>query len=396
VEGKRQAVTAQRIFPIETEPTGPFPLLIGLEGPPGGGKTYSALRLALGIQRVRKGPIDVIDTEAGRSSVYREHIEFGLVRLAPPYRPSRFLAAIRECIALDSPGAIIVDSLSDEHEGEGGVLEWHEEEVSRRLGEQKDDWRRREAMGQAGWIIPKQDRTRLISSLLRITTPMIFTFRAREKTKPIAQERNGRTVTVPTRMGYQAIAPAEICHAMTCMCLLPPNADGKPSWKTDEAGQDFLLKRPNFLAQILTEAQLDEDTGEKLAIWAAGGGAEATSKPSVERDVSPPRVPSPSEAAGGADPNTAPPAVTSVNVASAGSRGYPDTDKVTISESDEIAEADALLAEAAETGSMSELEAAWKTLPMEARYTLKAALDRRHKPRVLALLASRFTAGAKT
>jgi hypothetical protein len=383
----------QRIFPIETEPRGPFPLLIGLEGPPGGGKTYSALRLARGIQRVRKGPIDVIDTEAGRSSVYREQIEFGLVRLAPPYRPSRFLAAIRECIALDSPGAIIVDSLSDEHEGEGGVLEWHEEEIDRFAGARKDDWHRRDEVNQAAWIIPKRDRTRLIGGILRITTPLIFTFRAREKTKPI---KNAAGKAVPTRMGYQAIAPPEVCQAMMCLCLLPPNADGRPMWKTGDVAQDFLLKRPNFLAQILTDAQLDENTGEKLAIWAAGGGAEATSKPSVERDVSPPRVPSPSEAAGGADPNTAPPAVTSVNVASAGSRGYPDTDKVTISERDEIAEADDMLAEAAETGNMSELEAVWKTLDPKARYTLKAALDRRHKPRVLALLASRFTAGAKT
>ena len=269
----------KRVFPVEIEPKGPFPLLIGLEGPPGGGKTLSALRLARGIQQVRNGPIRLIDTEAGRSAVYRSQIEFGLIRLAAPYRPSRFLAAIRECIAIDSPSAIIVDSLSDEHEGEGGVLEWHEEEIDRRLGEQKSDWRRREALGQAGWIIPKQDRTRLINGILRITTPLIFTFRAREKIKPVVTQKGDRTILVPTRMGYQAIAPAEICHAMTCMCLLPPHADGRPTWKSDDAGQDFLLKRPNFLAQILTDAQLDEGTGEKLAAWAAGGVPVAPASP---------------------------------------------------------------------------------------------------------------------
>lgn len=261
----------QRIFPVETDPKGPFPLLIGLEGPPGGGKTLSALRLARGIQKVRNGPIRIIDTEAGRSSVYRAQIEFGVVKLGPPFRPTRFLEAIRESINLDAPSAIIIDSLSDEHEGEGGVLEWHEEEVDRRLGKDKEDWRRREALGQAGWIVPKAARNRLINGILRITTPLIFTFRAREKTKPLPMQKDGRTVVVPTRLGYQAIAPAELCHAMTCMCLLPPHADGKPTWKTDEVGQDFLLKRPNFLAQILTDAQLDESTGEKLALWAGGG-----------------------------------------------------------------------------------------------------------------------------
>jgi ABC-type lipopolysaccharide export system ATPase subunit len=39
------------------------PLIIGLEGPPGAGKTASALLLAEGIRRVRGGDIRVLDTE---------------------------------------------------------------------------------------------------------------------------------------------------------------------------------------------------------------------------------------------------------------------------------------------------------------------------------------------
>lgn len=259
---------ATRVYPVEVNPTGPLPLLIGLEGPPGGGKTFSALRLARGIQEVRGGPIRLVDTEAGRSAAYRAQIDFGLVRLDPPYRPTRFLSAIQELIQLDAPSCIIVDSLSDEHEGEGGVLEWHEEEVTRRLGKDKDNWARREAMSMAGWIVPKAARTRLVSGILRITTPVIFTFRAREKTRPIRDPQTGKTT--PTKLGYVAIAPAEVCHAMTAMCLLPPHAEGKPVWRSEEVGQDFLLKRPNFLAQILTDAQLDEPTGAALAKWAQG------------------------------------------------------------------------------------------------------------------------------
>ncbi len=264
-----------RVYPVETDPKGPFPLLIGLEGPPGGGKTLSALRLARGIQKVRHGPIIVIDTEAGRSAVYRQQIEFHLVRIEPPFRPTRFLDAIRESVSLDNPSAIIIDSLSDEHEGEGGVLEWQEEEVDRFAGDQKNNWQRRHEVNQAAWIIPKKDRNRLIGGLLHITTPLIFTFRAREKTRPMKDPKSGKMV--PTRLGYQAIAPAEICHAMTALCLLPANSDGKPVWRTGDVAQDFLLKRPNYLARILTEAQLDESTGEKLALWAAGGSVkEAT------------------------------------------------------------------------------------------------------------------------
>ena len=43
------------------------PLLIGLMGPSGVGKTYSALRLATGIQTVTGGDIFVIDTETNRA-----------------------------------------------------------------------------------------------------------------------------------------------------------------------------------------------------------------------------------------------------------------------------------------------------------------------------------------
>lgn len=44
------------------------PLLIGIIGPPGGGKTLSGLKIARGIQSVRGGDIVVIDTEGGRNA----------------------------------------------------------------------------------------------------------------------------------------------------------------------------------------------------------------------------------------------------------------------------------------------------------------------------------------
>ncbi len=43
------------------------PLLVGLFDPSGRGKTYSALRLARGIQHVNGGEIFLVDTEAKRA-----------------------------------------------------------------------------------------------------------------------------------------------------------------------------------------------------------------------------------------------------------------------------------------------------------------------------------------
>jgi adenylylsulfate kinase-like enzyme len=75
------------------------PLLIGLTGPSGGGKTFSALRLATGIQQVTGGDIYFIDTESRRALHYADQFKFkhveleGAVRLA---RLSRGAAILRE------------------------------------------------------------------------------------------------------------------------------------------------------------------------------------------------------------------------------------------------------------------------------------------------------------
>src|SRR3954468_747728 len=143
------------------------PLLIGIVGPPGGGKTLSALKLAKGIQSVRDGDIIVIDTEGGRSRKYNDQIPFKIVEMVGG-RSNDFLEAIRAQLPL-SPAAIIVDSMSDEHEA---YLEWHDEMVPK-MG--NNEW--------AAWAKPKAARKQLISGLLKIKVPLIFTFRAREKTK---------------------------------------------------------------------------------------------------------------------------------------------------------------------------------------------------------------------
>src|SRR5580692_11027969 len=104
------------------------PLLIGLAGPPGAGKTYSALTLAAGIKAHRGGPIVLVDTERNRSLRYAppsgvkannvDHFDFLHVPFAPPFGSLDFLEAVMQQRA-HRPSCIIIDSFSDEHEGEG-------------------------------------------------------------------------------------------------------------------------------------------------------------------------------------------------------------------------------------------------------------------------------------
>lgn len=249
-----------------------MPLSIGLSGPPGGGKTKSALRLAFGMQRVRKGPIVVIDTEARRAVRYHKGphnsngYEFLHIDFRPPYEPKAFIDAIKAQLGIE-PAAIIVDSLSDEHEGEGGYLDMHDEDVPRSGG---NEW--------AAWKRPSASRRKLVSGFQRIDVPLIFTFRAREKTKQV-----GKRVE---KIGYQPVAPAEIVYALDLMCLLPPNAQGRAQWTSSKEGESIILKAPEMLQRFLRNGEvINEDLGEELARWAMGDDAPARSGEKRERSL---------------------------------------------------------------------------------------------------------------
>lgn len=253
------------------------PLLIGLVGPPGGGKTLSSLKVAKGIQAVRGGPIVLIDTEGGRSRKYCDLIPFEIVEFQPPCRSERFLEAIKAQLP-KNPAAIIVDSASEEHEGEGGYLEWHDEMIPKMGG---NEW--------AAWSKPKASRKKLISGILHIKTPLIFTFRAREKTK-----QDGKKVV---NIGWQPVAPLEIVHTLDLTCILPPRADGVPVWKSEKVGEDFIIKLPNYLQPYIEQGKaLNEEMGRNFALWAKGGSAS----PPAEG----------ARAASSVSPSAAPPAAT--------------------------------------------------------------------------------------
>jgi len=96
-------------------------LRIGINGPSGAGKTYSALLLAYGITG-DWDKIAVIDTENGSASLYAHLGAFNTMTLEAPYTPERYVEAIRAC---EDAGmeVILIDSTSHEWEGEGGCLQ---------------------------------------------------------------------------------------------------------------------------------------------------------------------------------------------------------------------------------------------------------------------------------
>ena len=249
------------------------PLLIGLVGPSGGGKTFSALRLATGIQRVSGGEVFFIDTEADRALHYADKFRFRHLPFAAPFAPLDYLAAVQHCIDRKA-GVIVVDSTSHEHEGQGGVLEMHEAELDRLAG---NDFAKRQRLTMLAWAKPKAQRRALINALLQFRCNFIFCFRAKPKLKMVKGQD-------PEPLGYMPIAGEEFVYEQTLKCLLLPGANGVPAWQSEFSGERAMMKLPDQFKSIFANpVQLSEDIGEKLARWAAG--APASTSPAESNNV---------------------------------------------------------------------------------------------------------------
>jgi hypothetical protein len=236
-------------------------LIIGLIAPSGGGKTFSAMRLASGI--VGEGNrFAVIDTEARRALHYAEMFNFDHGELKAPFRPDAYAEAIK---AADGAGykAIVVDSFSHEWAGEGGVLEWQDEELNRMAG---DDYRKREACKMAAWIKPKTGHKHMVQKLLQVKANLILCFRAEERVK-MEKDAQGKTQIVP--IGFQPVCSKELPYELTVSFLMLPDKPGFPvPIKLQEQHKAiFPLNQP-----------LSEASGRAISEWARGGAKKEPEK----------------------------------------------------------------------------------------------------------------------
>ena len=238
-------------------------LLIGLVGASGSGKTYSAMRLASGI--VGKGNrFAVIDTEARRALHYADMFEFDHCELGSPFRPDNYANAIQ---AADKAGykAIVVDSVSHEWAGEGGILDWQEEELTRMAG---DDYRKRESCKMAAWIKPKMSHKQMVQRLLQVNSHLILCFRAEEKTK-MEKDANGKMQIIP--IGWQPVCSKELPYELTVSFLLTADKPGIP--------QPIKLQEQHKI-MFPSGKLLCEESGVLVTEWAAG----SVKKPEVTPD----------------------------------------------------------------------------------------------------------------
>lgn len=227
-------------------------LLISLAGSSGSGKTYSALRLARGLAGP-DGKIAVIDTEANRALHYADQFQFDHGDLVAPFRPATYLQAIK---AAEQAGydVIVIDSMSHEYEGEGGVLQWAEQ-LAGKMKPPKN------------WVEPKLAHKRMVQALLQLRAHLIFCMRADQKMR--LEKVNGKVEitpaeALPPQERWKPITEKSFIYEMTTSLLMTADRPGVPiPIKLQEQ------HRPAFPdGQPVTEG-----SGAALAEWANGGSA---------------------------------------------------------------------------------------------------------------------------
>ena len=101
---------------------------VALMAPSGGGKTYSALRLATGmkeeLEKVTGKPCRILmaNTEGARGRYYANEFDYDIIDLVEPFNPEQFSDAIDFAVN-EGYDILLMDSTSPEWDGKGGCLE---------------------------------------------------------------------------------------------------------------------------------------------------------------------------------------------------------------------------------------------------------------------------------
>ncbi len=218
---------------------------IALQGASGSGKTYSSLLLAYGLcQNWNK--IAVIDTENQSADLYSHLGQYNVLTLLPPFSPERYMEAIATC-EVSGMEVIILDSLSHEWEGEGGILDIH----GSMAGNSFTNWAK---------ITPRHNA--LVQKILHSGAHVIATVRSKQDY--VITEKNGKQV--PEKVGLKAVQRDGLEYDFSIVFELDINHQAICS---KDRTQLFAQKIP---------FKIEPQTGQKIREWCDSGSILFESK----------------------------------------------------------------------------------------------------------------------
>lgn len=229
-------------------------LVIGIAGVSGSGKTRTALELAYGLTNFNASKIGFIDTENKRGSLYADCLkndkgevqEFLIGDLEPPFSPARYAQAIKEFEAAGVE-VIVIDSVTHEYEGIGGVLELREP-LPGKSGKRDNH--------------AKSEHKKFMNVMLQSAPHVICCVRAREKTR--IEKQNGQTVYV--QEGIKPVQEKNFMFEMTASMMMHNGGKLRQVDKSGDGTEAIFGNAGEFYDGYLTAQH-----GKMLRDWVDGG-----------------------------------------------------------------------------------------------------------------------------
>ncbi len=215
---------------------------MALQGPAGSGKTYSALLIAYGLT-LDWTKVAVIDSENGSSNLYSHLGNFNVLDIKAPFTPEKYIEAIRVCVK-EGIEVIIIDSLSHEWDGPGGILDTH----SGMTGNSFTNWSK---------LTPRHNA--FIQEILQSPVHVIAAIRT--KHDYILSEIKGKVI--PQKVGLKAVMRDNTEFEFTLVF----NIDIRHQATATKDRTTLFIDRPEFIINTSTGKQIlewcNQDT-EKL------------------------------------------------------------------------------------------------------------------------------------
>lgn len=211
---------------------------LGVQGPSGSGKTYSSLLIACGMTK-DWSRVAVIDTENHSADLYAHLGNFNVLALDRPFAPERFIEAIEICEKAGMQ-VIVIDSISAEWEGTGGILDIH----GAMVGNTFTNW---------GRVTPRHND--FVQKILQSPCHIIATIRSKQDY--VLSDKNGKMV--PEKVGMKGISREGTDYELTIVLDL----DIKHQATASKDRTNLFMDKPSFL--------ITDKTGEQIKIWCESG-----------------------------------------------------------------------------------------------------------------------------
>jgi len=222
---------------------------MGLQAPSGAGKTYSALLLAYGLIN-DWSKIAVIDTENHSADLYAHLGNYQVLAFEQPFSPERYIQAIEVCEKAGME-VIILDSISHEWEGVGGILDIH----GAMMGNSFTNWAK---------VTPRHNA--FVQKLLQSSSHIIATIRSKQDY--VLSEKNGKMV--PEKIGLKGVTREGLDYEFTIVLEL----DLKHQATATKDRTQLFMDKPSFI--------ITPDTGKTIRQWCESGAAPTPAATSVE------------------------------------------------------------------------------------------------------------------